>query len=167
MDFLTCTFILPIVLNNSINSKSLKHSENSTDFQNQIATPFVPSMSFSTQLNDCNVVLEDISFSCGATKPQMLDLIQDKTLTTDSHHISDSNFLLNFCLKTPIAWGNSVDVWWTQVDIIVSEKLHLCATLADQKPSSLFSLFLSFFFFCCCFCFKLLLTCLWYKIECN
>ena len=94
-----------------------------------------------------NVVLEDISFSCGATKPQMLDLIQDKTLTTDSHHISDSNFLMNFCLKTPIAWGNSVDVWWTQVDIIVSEKLHMCATLADHKPSSLFSLFISFFFF--------------------
>ena len=88
-------------------------------------------MSISTQLKDCKVVLEDISFSCGAAKLQMLDLSQDKTHTTDSHHTSESDFLKNLCLKTPIAWGNSIDERWTLLDDKVSDNLHMCATLAD------------------------------------
>ena len=97
MDFLTCAFILPIVLNNLINSKPSKYRGNSTYLQKQTATTFVPSVPFSTQLKDCKVVLEDISFSCGAAKLQMLDLSQDKT------HTTESDFLKNLCLKTPIA----------------------------------------------------------------
>ena len=131
MDFLTCAFILPIVLNNLINSKSSKHCGNSTDLQKQTATPFVPSVPFSTQLKDCKVVLEDISFSCGAAKLQMLDLSQDKTQTTDSHNTTEIDFLKNLCFKTPIAWGNSVDKRWTLLDDKVSDKLYMCATLAD------------------------------------
>ena len=131
MDSLTCAFILPIVLNNLINSKSSKHCGNSTDLQKQTATPFVRSMPFSTQLKDCKVVLEDISFSCGAAKLQVLDLSQDKTHTTDSHNTTESDFLKNLCLKTPIAWGNSVDKRWTLLDDKVSDKLYMCATLAD------------------------------------
>ena len=65
-------------------------------------------MSISTQLKDCKVVLEDISFSCGAAKLQMLDLSQDKTHMTDSENISENNFI-NLCLKTPTAWGKAVD----------------------------------------------------------
>ena len=86
MDFLTCAFILPIVMNNLSYCKLSKQCGNSTDFKKQTATPFVPSVSISTQLKDCRVVLEDISFSCGAAKLQMLDPSQDKTHMTDSHH---------------------------------------------------------------------------------
>ena len=71
--FPTCPFIQPIVLNNLTNSESLKHCGNSTDLQTQTATTFVPSMSISTHVKDCKVVFEDISFSCGAAKLQMLD----------------------------------------------------------------------------------------------
>ena len=107
-------------------------SGNSTDLQKQTAPPFVPSIPFSTQLKDCKVVLEDISFSCGAAKLQMLDLSQDKTHTTDSHNATESDFLKNLSLKTPIAWGNSVDKRWrTLLDDKVSDKLYMCATLAD------------------------------------
>ena len=88
-------------------------------------------MSISTHLKDCKVVLEDISFSCGAAKLQMLDLSQDKTHMTDSHHTTESDFLKNLCLKTPIAWGNSIDERWTQLDDKVSNKLHMCANLAE------------------------------------
>ena len=72
-----------------------------------------------------------MSFSCGAVKLQMLDLNQDKTHTTDSHHTTEIDFLKNLCLKTPIAWGNSIDERWTQLDDKVSNKLHMCATLAE------------------------------------
>ena len=120
MDFLTCAFILPIIMNNLSYSRSLKRCGNSTDFEKQTATPFVANVSISTQLKDCRVVLEDISFSCGAAKLQMLDLSQDKTHTTDSHHTTESDFLKNLCLKTPVAWGNSVSV-----------KFHMRATLAE------------------------------------
>ena len=37
---------------------------------------------------------------------------------------TESDFLKNFCLKTHIAWGNSIDERWTH-------KLHMCATLAE------------------------------------
>ena len=88
-------------------------------------------MSISTQLKDCRLVLQDISFSCGAAKLQILDLSQDKTHTTDSHHTTESDFLKNLCLKTPVAWGNAVHERWTQLDDKVSVKLHMCATLAE------------------------------------
>ena len=88
-------------------------------------------MSISTQLKDFKIVLEDISFSCGAAKLQMLDLSQDKTHTTDSHHTSESDFLKNLCLKTPIACGNSIDERWTLLDDKNSDNLHMCTTLAD------------------------------------
>ena len=116
-------------MNNLSYSKSSKHCGNSTDLEKQTATPFVPSVSISTQLKDCRVVLEDITFSCGAAKLQMLDLSQDKTHMTDSHHTTES--VKNLCLKTPVAWGNSVDERWTQLDDKVSVKLHMCATLAE------------------------------------
>ena len=130
MDFLTCAFILPIIMNNLSYSRSSKRCGNSTDFEKQTATPFVANVSISTQLKDCRVVLEDISFSCGAAKLQMLDLSQDKTHTTDSHHTTEIDFIKNLCLKTPLAWGNLVDEQWTQVDDKVSDNLHMCANLA-------------------------------------
>ena len=111
MDFLTCTFIKPIVLSNVTNSKSLKHCGNSTDLQKQTATPFIFTVSISTQMEDCKIVLKYISLSCGAVKLHILDLSQDKTHTTNSHHTTESDFLKNLCLKTPggNAWGNSID----------------------------------------------------------
>ena len=122
----TCSACEPFTKN-----KSSKHCGNSIYLEKQTATPFVPNMSISTQLKDCKVVYEDISFSCGAAKLQMLDLSQDKTHTTDSHHTSQSDFLKNLRLKTPIAWGNSIDERWTLLDDKVSGNLHMCATLAD------------------------------------
>ena len=50
---------------------------------------------------------------------------------TDSHHTTESNFLKNLCLKTPIAWGNSIDERWTELDDKVSMKLHMCTTLEE------------------------------------
>ena len=88
-------------------------------------------MSISTRLKDCKVVLEDVSFSCGAAKLQMLDLSQEKTHMTDSHHTTENDFLKDLFLKTPIAWGNSIVERWTQLDHKVSNKLHMCATLAE------------------------------------
>ena len=61
----------------------------------------------------------------------MLDLSQDKTHTTDSHHTTESDFLKNLCLKASVALGNSVHERWTQLDDKVSDKLHMCATLAE------------------------------------
>ena len=49
----------------------------------------------------------------------------------DSHHTTESNFLKNLYLKTPIAWGNSIDERWTDLDDKVSIKLHMCTTLAE------------------------------------
>ena len=69
--------------------------------------------------------------SCGAAKLQMLDHIQDETQRTDSHHTTESNFLKNLCLKTPVAWGNSIDEQWTELDDKVSIKLHICTILAE------------------------------------
>ena len=50
---------------------------------------------------------------------------------TDSHHTTESDFLENLCLKTLIAWGNSIDEWWTELDGKVSIKLHMCTTLEE------------------------------------
>ena len=75
------------------------------------------------------VVLEDNSLSCGAAKLQIMDLIQSKTQMVDSHHTTESNFLKNLCLKTPIAWGNSIDERWTELDDKVSIQLHMRTTL--------------------------------------
>ena len=88
-------------------------------------------MFISTHLKDCKVVLEDICFSSGAAKLQMLDLSQDKTHMADTHHTTKSDFLENLCLETPIAWGNSIDERWTQLDDKVSIKLQMCTTLAE------------------------------------
>ena len=74
-------------------------------------------------------VLENNSLSCGAAKLQMMDLIQDKTQMVDSHHTTESNFLQTLCLKTPIAWGDSIDERWTELDDKVSIQLHMCTNL--------------------------------------
>ena len=113
-------------------------------YRNTVET--LPEFKLSRKFNSCSyssfcvksnsvkilkVVLEDISLSCGAAKLQMLDPIHDETHTTDLHCTTESNFLKNLCLKTPIAWGNSIDEQWTQLDDKVSIKLHMCTTLAE------------------------------------
>ena len=105
--------------------------QNSNDLKNPTALPIVPSASVPTQVRDCKVVLEYISLSCDAAKLQMLDPIQNETHRIDSHHTTERNFLKNLCLKTPIAWGNSIDEGWTELDDKVSIKIHICATLAE------------------------------------
>ena len=131
MDIFTCALIKHIILNNVNKSKSLNHCENSNDPINPTASPIIPSVSIATQVRDCKVVLEDISLSCGAGKLKMLDVIQYKTHTVNSHHTTASNFLKNLCLKTPIAWGTSIDERWTELDDKVSIKLHICTTLTE------------------------------------
>ena len=61
----------------------------------------------------------------------MLDPTQYETHMTDSHDTTESNFHKNLRLKTPIAWGNSIDEWWTELDDKVSIKLHMCTTLEE------------------------------------
>ena len=61
----------------------------------------------------------------------MLDLSQDKTHATDSHHTTENDFVTNLCFKTRIEWGNTVDERGTQLDDKVSDKLHISATLAN------------------------------------
>ena len=136
MDISTCALTKHIVLNNIKKSKSLKHCENSNDLKNQTVTTIIPSVSIPTQVTNCKVVLEDISLSGGAAKLQMLYLILDETHTTHSHHTTESNFLKNLCLKTPIAWGNSIDERWTQMDDKVSIKPQMCSNL-EQTVSLL------------------------------
>ena len=109
MDILSCALIKHIILNNINKSKSWNHCENSNDLINPTGTPIISSLSIPAQVRDCKVVLEDISLSCRAAKLQMLDLIQDKIHTIDSHHTTESSFLKNLCLKTPIAWVNSIE----------------------------------------------------------
>ena len=120
-----------IVLNNINKSNLSKRCENSNDLKDSTVAPIVSSVPILTQVRDCKAVLEDISLSCGAAKLQMLDPIQDETHTTDSHHRTESNFLKNLCLKTPIAWGKSINEQWTGLDDKVSIKLHMCTTLAE------------------------------------
>ena len=111
---------------------SLKHCKNSSDLKNPTATPIIPSQCpFQLRFRDSKVVHEDISLSCGAAKLQIPDLIQDETHTTDSHHTTESHFLKNLCLETPIAWGNSTDERWTELDDKVSINLHMCPALAE------------------------------------
>ena len=98
----------------------MKHCENSNNLKDSTAAPSIQCTFILIQVRDCKVVLEDISLSCGAAKLQMLDPIQDKTYTIDSHHTTESNFLKNLCLKTPIVRGNSTDEQWTELDDKVS-----------------------------------------------
>ena len=95
MDILTSALIKHIILNHINKSKSSNHCEISNDLINPTATPIISSVSIPTRVRDCKVVLEEISLPCGATKLQMLDLIQGKTHTIDSHHTTESNFLKN------------------------------------------------------------------------
>ena len=128
MDFLTCALILPIAyILLQIIETLLKFNR----FGKTNSYSFRPQHVTLDSAEDCKVVLEDISFSWCATKLQMLHLSKDKTHTTDSHHTTESDFLKNLCLETPIAWANSVDERWTQLDDKVSDKLHMCDTLAE------------------------------------
>ena len=103
MDILTCALTKHIILNNINKSKSLNHCEILNDLINPTAIPIISSVSIPTQVRDCKVVLEDISLSCGAAKLQMLVLLQGKTHAIDSYHTTESNFMKNLRLKTPIA----------------------------------------------------------------
>ena len=126
MDFLTCAFILPVVMNNLIYSKSTKHCGNLANFEKETATLFVPSVSISTQLKGCSWGYLFFLW-CGKAPDAGAQLIH----TTDLHHTTESDFVKNLCLKTSVAWGNSVDEQWTQLDDKVNVKLHICATLAE------------------------------------
>ena len=125
MDFLTCALILPIAyILLQIIETLLKFNR----FGKTNSYSFRPQHVTLDSAEDCKVVLEDISFSWCAAKLQMLHLSKDKTHTTDSHHTTESDFLKNLCLETPIGWANSVDERWTQLDDKVSDKLHMCDT---------------------------------------
>ena len=61
----------------------------------------------------------------------MLDLSQDKTHTTDSHHTFKSDLLQNLCLKTPIASGNAIDEYGHNWMVKLVTNFICCAVLAD------------------------------------
>ena len=56
---------------------------------------------------------------------------QDKIHTTDSNYTTENDFLKNLCFETSIAWSNSIDVRWIQLDDKVTSKVHVYVNFAD------------------------------------
>ena len=46
-------------------------------------------------------------------------------------HITQLKVISLRTCETPIAWGNSIDEHWTELDDKISIKLHMCTTLAE------------------------------------
>ena len=46
-------------------------------------------------------------------------------------HITQLKVISLRICETPIAWGNSIDEHWTELDDKISIKLHMCTTLAE------------------------------------
>ena len=88
-------------------------------------------MSTAALVQDCKVVLEDVS-SCDAVKLKMLNTNQENTHTTSSHPTTEKKLLEGFSVKTPIVWGKTNDERWVQLDDIGYSKLKNCNSLTER-----------------------------------
>ena len=84
--FVTCAFIITIILHPHLNNKSSKLCG---DLNKSISTSSQSVMSTAVHVKDCEVVLEDISSSRDAVKRKMLNTSQENTHTTSSHLIKE------------------------------------------------------------------------------
>ena len=107
--FVTCAFIITIILNPHLNNKSSKLFG---DLNKLISTSSISVVSIATRVKDCKVVL-GISSSCDAVKLKILNTRQENT------HTTRSGLLEGLSVKTPIAWGRANDGRWAQLDDVV------------------------------------------------
>ena len=126
--FVTCAFIITIILYPHLNNISSKLCG---DLNKSISTSSKSNVSTAALVKDCKVVLEDIS-SCDAVKLKMLNTSQENTHTTSSHLTKEKKLLEGFSMKTPIAWGKANDERWIQLDDIVYSKLKNCNSLTER-----------------------------------
>ena len=133
--FVTCAFIITIILYPHLNNISSKLCGD-LNLNKSISTSSKSNVSTADLVKDCEVVLEDIS-SCDAVKLKMLNTNQENTHTTSSHPTKEKKLLERFSVKTPIAWGKANDERWAQLDDIVYSKLKNCNSLTEQLDLSL------------------------------
>ena len=127
--FVTCAFIITVILYPHLNSISSKPCG---DLSKLISTSSKSNVSTAALVKDCKVVLEDVS-SCDAVRFKMLNTCQENTHTTSSH-LTKEKILEGFSVKTPIAWGKANDERWVQLHDIVYSKLKNCNSLTFYKP---------------------------------
>ena len=126
--FVTCAFIITIILHPHLNSKSSKLCG---DLNKSISTSSKSVLSTAVHVKDSKVVLEDISFSRDVVKLKMLNTSQENTHTTSSHCIKEKRLHVGLSVKTPIAWGKANDEHWAQLDDVVSSKLKNSNSLTE------------------------------------
>ena len=126
--FVTCVFIITIILYPHLNNISSKPCG---DLSKSISTSSKSSVSTDALVKDCKVVLEDIT-SCDAVKLKMLNASKENTHTTSSHLTKVERLLEVLSMNTPIAWNKANDEYWAQLDDIVYSKLKNCNSLTEQ-----------------------------------
>ena len=126
--FVTCASTITIILHPHLNNKSSKLCG---DLNKSIPTS-KSVLSTAVHVNDCKVVVEDISSSRDAVKLKMLNTSQENTHRTSSHLIKEERLLEGLSVKTPIAWGKASDERWAQLDDVVSSKLKICNSLTER-----------------------------------
>ena len=126
--FVTCVFIITIILYPHLNNISSKPCG---DLSKSISTSSKSSVSTDALVKDCKVVLEDIT-SCDAVKLKMLNASSENTHTTSSHLTKVERLLEVLSMNTPIAWNKANDEYWAQLDDIVYSKLKNCNSLTEQ-----------------------------------
>ena len=126
--FVTCVFIITIILYPHLNNISSKPCG---DLSKSISTSSKSSVSTDALVKDCKVVLEDIT-SCDAVKLKMLNASKENTHTTSSHLTKVERLLEVLSMNIPIAWNKANDEYWAQLDDIVYSKLKNCNSLTEQ-----------------------------------
>ena len=87
--FLTCAFIITIILYPHLNNISSKLCG---DLNKSISTSSKSNVSAAALVKDCKVALEDFS-SCDAVKLKILNTSQENTHTTSSHLTKEKRLL--------------------------------------------------------------------------
>ena len=126
--FVTCAFIITIILYPHLNNISSKLCG---DLGKSISTSSKSNVSTATLVKGYKVALEDFS-SRDAVKLKMLNTSQENTHTTSSHLTKEKKLLEGFSVKTLIARGKTNDERWVQLDDIVYSKLKNCNCLTER-----------------------------------
>ena len=126
--FVTCAFIITIILNPHLN----KSSKLCDILYKSISTSSKSVVTATAHVKDCQVVLENISSSCDTVNLKMLSTSQENTYTASLHLTKEERLLEGLSMKTPIAWGKANDKHWAQLDDVVSSKLKSCNSLTER-----------------------------------